>query len=78
MQIGLGDFWNDVAISELDETWESYKANNFNILECFDFELAVAPSEENVLAHLKRFLRNAPEENVSAYLTFLHWKLDNR
>ena len=65
MQIRLGDFSNDLAINEIDETWESYKANNFNILECFDFELAVAPSEENVLAHLKRFLRNAPEEKLA-------------
>ena len=70
MQIRLGDFSNDLAINEIDETWESYKANNFNILECFDFELAVAPSEENVLAHLKRFLRNAPEETLAFTLHF--------
>ena len=70
IQIGLGDFWNDLAIKEIDETWESYKANSFNILECFDFELAVAPSEENVLAHLKRFFRNAPEETLALILHF--------
>ena len=50
MQIGLGDFWNDLAINKIDEIQESCKENHFNILECFDFESAVIPSEENVLA----------------------------
>ena len=46
------------------------KRKNLNILECFDFESAVTPSEENVLAHLKRFLRNAPEETLALVLHF--------
>ena len=70
MQIGLGDFWNDLVENEIDDIWESYKANNFNILECLDFELAVTPSEENVLAYLKRFLRNAPEKTLMIVLHF--------
>ena len=65
MQIGFGNIWNDLAINEIDDIWESYKANSFSILEFFDFESAVTPSEENVLAHLKRFLRNAPEETLA-------------
>ena len=64
----MGDFWNDVAINKIDEIWESYKANNFNILECFDFESAVTLSEESILAHLKRFLQNAPEETLALVL----------
>ena len=44
------------------------KRKNFNILECFDFESGVTPSEENVLAHLKRFLRNSPEETLALVL----------
>ena len=70
MQVGLGDFWNDLAINEIDDIWESYKANNFNILKCFHFGSVVTPSEENVLAHLKRFLRNAPEETLVLVLHF--------
>ena len=70
MQIGLGDFWNDLAINEIYDIWESYKANNFNILECFDFESAFTRSEENVLAHLKRFLRNALKETLALVLHF--------
>ena len=70
MQVGLGDFWNNLAINEIDDIWESYKANSFNILKCFHFGSAVTPSEENVLAHLKRFLRNAPEETLALVLHF--------
>ena len=68
MRIGLGDFWNDLAINEIDGIWESYKDNNFNILECFDFESTVTPSEENVLTYLNRFWRNAPEELLALVL----------
>ena len=64
------DFWNDLAINKIYDIWESYKANNFNNLKCFDFESAVTRSEENVLAHLKRFLRNAPEETLALVLHF--------
>ena len=70
MQIGLGDFWNDLAINEINDIWESYKANNFNILKCFNFESSVTLSEENVLAYLKKFLQNTPEEPLALVLHF--------
>ena len=70
MQAGLGDFWNDLAINEIDDIWESYKPNNFNILECFNFKLGVTPSEENVPTHLKILLQNAPKEMLAVVLHF--------
>ena len=70
MQAGLGDFWNDLAINEIDDIWESYKPNNFNILECFNFKLGVTPSEENVPTHLKILLQNAPKEILALVLHF--------
>ena len=70
MQIGLRDFWNDLAINEIDDIRESYKANSFNILKSFNFESAVTLSEENVLAYLKRFLRNPLGEPLALVLHF--------
>ena len=62
--------WGDLAINEIDEIWENYKANNLNIFECFDFESAVTPSEENALTHLKKFSRNAPQKFLRNVLHF--------
>ena len=66
----MGDFWNDLAINEIYDIRESYKANSFNILKSFNFESAVTLSEENVLAYLKRFLRNPLGEPLALVLHF--------
>lgn len=46
------------------------KPNNRNIFQCFNFETATTPSEEEVIAHFKRFLRNSSEDLLAEVLHY--------
>ena len=68
-QTGLGLFWHSTTVEEIDCLYDSFKVNNQNILECFDFS-ANSPAEEKISAYFQRWLRNASNEVLSLLLEF--------
>ena len=69
MQVGLGTFWSGIKIDEIDALRDTYKPNNKNIMNCFEFDFDTTPGEDKVLSFFKRYLRNSTEE----FLTLLQF-----
>ena len=50
--------------------WDTYKPNNENIMNCFEFDFDTTPGEDEVLSYFKRYLRNSTEEFTTFLLQF--------
>ena len=67
IQLGLGTFWGGIKIEGIDALWDTYKPNNKNVMNSFEFDFDTTPGEDEVLSYFKRYLRNSTKE----FLTLL-------
>ena len=70
IQLGLRAFWGGIKIEEIDALWDTYKPNNENIINCFEFDFDTTPGEDEVLSYFKRYLRNSTEEFLTLLFQF--------
>ena len=70
IQLGLRAFWGGIKIEENDALWDTYKPNNENIINCFEFDFDTTPGEDEVLSYFKRYLRNSTEDFRTLLLHF--------
>ena len=67
---GLGSFWDEFSVAQIDLLWNLYKATTANCLSYFNFDEAISPAEEKIASFLKRFISGASEEMLSLLLQF--------
>ena len=70
IQLGLETFWGGIKIEEIDAFWDTYKPNNKNIMNSFEFDFDITPGEDEVLSHFKRYLRISTENFLTLLLQF--------
>ena len=70
IQLGLGAYWGGIKIEEIDALWDTYKPNNENIINCFEFDFDTTPGEDEVLSYFKRYLRNSTKEFLTLLFQF--------
>ena len=70
IELGLGAFCGGIKIEEIDALWDTYKPNNENVINCFEFDFDTTPGDDEVLSYFKRYLRNSTEEFLTLLLQF--------
>ena len=70
IQDGLGNFWKNITVAEINELWKGYTPTAENIMDCFDFDIVKTPIEERICAYFQRYLRNSTEETLSLLLQY--------